>query len=370
MRRSRVPSNEPGRFLAAQFSAGCTTNTAGFDFRQAQPSPWSKHDKWVKIESCGCSGTVGPARGFGGAMIHWIESQSTSAIIGIVFCLCYAFAAAVFGFAAAFSRRHLAEQLKTISPVTLTPLAVILGLLIAFLAARVWENVGRANEYIGQEAGALSRVMLLANALPTEVRTEVQTAIMQHVDFVLAQDWPEMASVRANQRTEPVGLTNAMAALFSFTPTQSDQVLAQQRAVAAVEQAFEVRRNRIRLSQVEIAWVQWVVIFILAILILTTTAMIHIGKPAAMATTLFIFSTRVRLLRSSFDGKRSAVRDRRNYSHARGFSRDRRELTDDAVRVTSPDEPGCPRLDRCPLWCALQTQFGHRVRSEKSQRSG
>jgi hypothetical protein len=224
-------------------------------------------------------------------MIHWIESQSTSAIIGIVFCLCYAFAAAVFGFAAALSRRHIAEQLKTISPVTLTPLAVILGLLIVFLAARVWENVGRANEYIGQEAGALSRVMLLANALPTEVRTKVQTAIMQHVDFVLAQDWPEMASVRANQRTEPVGLTNAMAALFSFTPTQSDQVLAQQRAVAAVEQAFEVRRNRIRLSQVEIAWIQWVVIFILAILILTTTAMIHIGKPAAMATTLFIFST-------------------------------------------------------------------------------
>jgi Protein of unknown function (DUF4239) len=102
-----------------------------------------------------------------------------------------------------------------------------------------------------------------------------------------------MASMRANQRTEPVGLTNAMAALFSFTPTQSDQVLAQQRAVAAVEQAFEVRRNRIRLSQVEIAWVQWAVIFILAILILTTTAMIHLGKPAAMATALFIFSTAI-----------------------------------------------------------------------------
>jgi hypothetical protein len=226
-------------------------------------------------------------------MVHWIESQSISAIIGIVFALCYAAAGVVFGFAAALSRRRIAEQLKMISPVTLTPLAVILGLLIVFLAARVWENVGRANEYIGQEAAALSRVILLANALPTEVRTKVRTAVIQHIDFVLAQDWPAMASVRANQRTEPVGLTNAMAALFSFTPTQSDQVLAQQRAVAAVEQAFEVRRNRIRLSQAEIAWIQWVVIFILAILILTTTAMIHIGKPAAMATALFIFSTAI-----------------------------------------------------------------------------
>jgi hypothetical protein len=32
MRRSRVPSNGPGRFFAAQFSAGCTTNMSGFDF--------------------------------------------------------------------------------------------------------------------------------------------------------------------------------------------------------------------------------------------------------------------------------------------------------------------------------------------------
>src|SRR5258708_11319131 len=36
MRRSLEPSNGPGRFVAAQFSAGCTTNMSGFDFRQAQ----------------------------------------------------------------------------------------------------------------------------------------------------------------------------------------------------------------------------------------------------------------------------------------------------------------------------------------------
>ena len=102
-----------------------------------------------------------------------------------------------------------------------------------------------------------------------------------------------MAAASADQRTEPAGLTDAMTAVFSFAPTSADQILAQQRAIAAVEQAFEVRRNRIRLSQIEIASVQWTVIFILAILILATTAMIHIGRPAAMVTTLFIFSTAV-----------------------------------------------------------------------------
>jgi hypothetical protein len=36
MHPSRAPSNWPGPFFAAQFSAGCTINISGFDLRQAQ----------------------------------------------------------------------------------------------------------------------------------------------------------------------------------------------------------------------------------------------------------------------------------------------------------------------------------------------
>jgi hypothetical protein len=68
---------------------------------------------------------------------------------------------------------------------------------------------------------------------------------------------------------------------------------------------------------------------------------------------------RGRLLRSSFDGKRSTVRDRRNYPHARGFSRCRRELTDDATRVVNPNEPGCPRLVGCPRWVKVRPQLAN-----------
>ena len=226
-------------------------------------------------------------------MIHWIESQSTPVITVIVFALSYVIAAAVFGVTAALAHRPVAEQLKAVSPVTLTPLAVILGLLIAFLASRVWDNAGHASDYVGQEAGALSKVVLFANALPPDVRAKVRTAIAQHVDFVVAQDWPAMAAEHADQRAEPLGLTGALATLLSFTPAQPEQLLAQQRAVAAVEQAFEARRNRLRLSEAEIAAVQWGVVLILALLIKITIAMIHIDKRIAMAATLFIFSTAV-----------------------------------------------------------------------------
>lgn len=226
-------------------------------------------------------------------MISWIESQQTIFIIIIVCAFCYVFTAIIFAAAIIIGRYRIGEELKTISPVTLTPLAVILALLIAFLASRVWENVSRANQYIDQEAGALSKALLFADELPPEIRAEVRAAIGQHVDFVVSREWPDMAAAIASPTIEPVALTKATEALFSFAPAAPNQVLAQQRAVAAIEQAFEARRNRLKLSEAEIASIQWVVVITLAILILITTALIHIGKPVNMATTMFIFSSAV-----------------------------------------------------------------------------
>ena len=60
-----------------------------------------------------------------------------------------------------------------------------------------------------------------------------------------------------------------------------------------LEQALESRRNRILISQLQIAPIQWAVIVVLTILILMTIAMIHIDNREAMVATMFIFSTAV-----------------------------------------------------------------------------
>ncbi len=226
-------------------------------------------------------------------MVDWIKSQSITVITFITFAVCYALAAIVIAAVTLVSRRAVGEDLKALSPVTLTPLAVILGLLIAFLATRVWDNLGHARDYVGQEAGALSRVLLFVDFLPPEVRAKVRAAVKEHVDFVVKHDWPEMAVMNADLRQEPVGLRGMVTALLSFTPAQADQQLAQKSALAAIEQAFQARRNRIRLSRTQISPIQWNVIFVLFTLILLTTAMVHVGKPAVMAVALIIFSTAI-----------------------------------------------------------------------------
>ena len=86
-----------------------------------------------------------------------------------------------------------------------------------------------------------------------------------------------------------------MTILLSFTPVQSNQQLAQQRALVAIEQALEARRNRVLLSQAEIAPIQWIVIIGLAVLLLITLAMVLIQERLAMAITMFIYSTGIAL---------------------------------------------------------------------------
>jgi Protein of unknown function (DUF4239) len=228
-----------------------------------------------------------------GRAMLWIEAQSTPVITLLVFSICYLLTATIFCTAAILSRRAVAKDLKAVVPVTLTPLGVILGLLIAFLASRVWTNLDRAGEYVGHEAGALREIVLLADSLPPEVRTSVRQAIQKHLHLIESEEWPAMARRQATLQSIAVGLAEALTAVLSFVPAQANQQLAQERAVIAIEHALEARRNRVRLSQAEIAPIQWIVIIVLSLLILVTIAMIHIASRLAMLITLFIFSTAI-----------------------------------------------------------------------------
>jgi Protein of unknown function (DUF4239) len=226
-------------------------------------------------------------------MILWIESQDIAVITLIVFALCYAIAAIIFAAAIIVSRRRIATDLKATTPVMLTPLSVITGLLIAFLASRVWSNVDRANAYVAQEASAISQVVLLTDALPEDPRKAVRDGLRKYLQFIKAEDWPAMLSGHASFQPLPPGLTDAVAALLSFAPSQPGQHVVQNRAVEALEQALEARRNRVLLSGAVIAPVQWLVIFLLDALALITIGMVHLDRRATAAVNMFVFSTAI-----------------------------------------------------------------------------
>jgi len=136
----------------------------------------------------------------------WIESQNTPVIVLLTFAFAYVLAAFVFGAARIVATRRLAaDHLKATTPAMLTPLGMIIGLLIAFHAARVWANLDHASAYVAHEASAIRQTELLANALPLDVRTAVHGGIMTYLQFAEGEDWPAMAQSRATLQRDEIG---------------------------------------------------------------------------------------------------------------------------------------------------------------------
>ncbi len=77
---------------------------------------------------------------------------------------------------------------------TLTPLAVIFGLLVGFLAADVWPNFERARATVGQEALGLRQALLFAEALAPEERRLVRNGVQEHITHAVSVEWPAMAA--------------------------------------------------------------------------------------------------------------------------------------------------------------------------------
>jgi hypothetical protein len=227
------------------------------------------------------------------SMIFWLESQSTEIIALVVFGLIYLATAITFLVVVQASRASVKEELRTVTPGVLSPLGAILGIMIAFLAARVWANVDRAEEYVTQEISALRQAALLVKSLPPDVRDRFQTGIKEHLKFIVFHEWPAMSEERATLGSSPAPLEGAMTTLLSFSPSQSNEQLGQSRALISAEEALKYRRYRIWLSQAKIESIQWIVICLVTALIMVTIAAIHVEKKWAMATSLFAFSSAI-----------------------------------------------------------------------------
>jgi hypothetical protein len=226
-------------------------------------------------------------------MFRWIESQPTLVIALIVFAFCYLLAALVLFGVTVLSRSTIGGALHVTTPAMLTPMAVILGLVIAFLATRVWGNLDHAQSYVVEEASGIRDAILISSVLPSDTRDAVRKEVGNYLRFVDQVDWPAMLLGQEGLHQTPPGLPEALTILLSFVPQQPGQQLAQSHAVTAIEEVLQARRKRILLSEAVISPPQWIVIFVLDGLVLLTIGTVHAERYTTAAVNMAIFSTAV-----------------------------------------------------------------------------
>jgi hypothetical protein len=186
-----------------------------------------------------------------------------------------------------------ARAFKGISPVMLTPLAVVFGLIVGFLAAQVWSDSDRAAATVTREARALRTIVVLAASFPGPSEGRIRALVREHVEDAVNDEWPAMARQQANLAALTRADSEALDVVLSVPAQTASQQLAQRELLSALQNALDARRDRIVISMSSINAVKWAVVLLLAGLILLTIAMIHCDNRLTAALAMGIFSVGV-----------------------------------------------------------------------------
>jgi Protein of unknown function (DUF4239) len=226
-------------------------------------------------------------------MSDWLHNLPVVWMALVVFGFTYLVAAAIYTVVTVLAVGERARSFKAISPGMLPPLGIIFGLFVAFTAAQVWNDNERANAAVNREASALRAVVVLAASFPAEPEVQLRGLIRRYIEEATAQEWPMMARRTATLRAAPRSLTEALQLTLALTPNSEGQKTAQREIVAALENAFDARRQRILISQSQVNLVKWSCLIAQAVCALLAIAMVHSDNRLAATITLGVFATGV-----------------------------------------------------------------------------
>jgi hypothetical protein len=226
-------------------------------------------------------------------MADWLHDLPVVWMAVVIFAGTYALAAAIYGIVVGLAVGERAQAFKAVSPGLLSPLGIIFGLFVAFVAAQVWGDNERAGAAVTREASALRAVVLLAANFPGEPEAALRALVRRHIDEAIAREWPAMGRHRVTLEVAPASLVEALRVALTLRPGSEGQATAQRELAASLQAALEARRQRIIISQTGVNWVKWTGLLVQATCTLIAIAMVHSDNRRTAALALGLFATSV-----------------------------------------------------------------------------
>ena len=175
----------------------------------------------------------------------------------VIFGFTYLVAAAIHLIVTWLAVGERARSFKAVSPGVLSPLGVMIGLFVVFVAAQVWGDTDRATAAANREASALRSIIILASAFPGEPEARVRTLVRSYIEEAATREWPMMAIQTATLRITPPPAQELFHLDISLTPLSQGQQVAQREIAVALENALDARRQRIIVSGSAVNGVKW-----------------------------------------------------------------------------------------------------------------
>jgi hypothetical protein len=199
---------------------------------------------------------------------------------------------------------------------TVENIAVLYTVLLAFIAVAAWENLSKASDIAGTEAGIAQDLYIDAEGLSDkEVVKGLQSAVRRYINIVVNQEWPVQQAGGISRAAAPA-LRDLRTALAGFQPKTTGDGIVMQEMLRSLNELYNSRRSRLDAAAGHIPdAVWWVVVFLGALtigfmaLLGMRSGWMHFALAAGLTTAMIVVVALIVQLDYPFRGEISISAD-------------------------------------------------------------
>jgi hypothetical protein len=187
-------------------------------------------------------------------------------------------------------RLRLTEEDAIFSSTMLLSIMVFYGLMVALIAISVWERHSETERVVSREATELAVLYRDASGYPDPVRTQLQDALREYVEYVIHESWNEQRKGQVPRGgIERVSRFEQL--LVTFEPATEGQKILHGETLRSYDEMIEARRLRLDAGGTALPGLMWVVMFIGGALGLAGSYFFRVSDPRMQTTLVILLAT-------------------------------------------------------------------------------
>ena len=161
---------------------------------------------------------------------------------------------------------------------TVTNMAVLYAVLLAFIAIAAWEDLSKASDVVGTEASLVEDLYFDAQGIEDkQLITKLHKELRDYIHAIVDKEWPEQQAGRVSAAASPA-LLDIRVTLAAFKPATSGDTIVMQEMLHSLNELYNARRARLDAAAGHIHSSVWWVIGFLGVLIVGFTALAGMGR--------------------------------------------------------------------------------------------
>ena len=206
-------------------------------------------------------------------LLNWIYNSSPLIVISVFAAITLAVATLVLIAVYAVTNRQVRELHGELADFTVTNIAVLYAVLLAFIAVATWESYTKASEVVQTEANLVGTLTRDTMGIPEPTAGVVRAEIGRYLEVVIHQEWP----VQRTGRVSEVGWANLdriHRQVAAISPANLGQAVLMEEMLRNLNELDRARTSRLDAAEGHIPSLVWFVILVLGVLTVGFTCLL------------------------------------------------------------------------------------------------